>query len=72
MQTVLSVSQIIVSCLLILLISVQGKGGGLGSAFGAGYASFSKRRGIEKFVFYVTIGTTIIFLVLSVTNLLLR
>lgn len=70
MQTFLSITQIIVAIALIALIAIQGKGGGLGSAFGAGYAAFSKRRGIEKFVFNATIVFSILFLILSVTNLL--
>lgn len=71
MQTALSIIQIIIALALIGLISIQGKGGGLGSAFGAGYAAFSKRRGIEKFVFYLTIGCAVVFLILSVVNLLI-
>lgn len=70
MQTFLSIIQIIVSLALIGLVAIQGKGGGLGSAFGAGYAGFSKRRGIEKFVFYLTIGAASLFLILSIINLL--
>ena len=70
MQTFLSIAQILVSILLIALIAVQGKGGGLGSAFGANYAAFSKRRGFEKFVFSLTIGCACLFFVLSVINLL--
>ena len=71
MQTTLSIIQISISVVLIALIAIQGKGGGLGSAFGAGYAAFSRRRGIEKFVFYLTIGCAVLFLILSVINLLI-
>lgn len=70
MQTFLSIAQIIVAVSLTALIAIQGKGGGLGSAFGANYAAFSKRRGFEKFVFYLTIGCACLFFILSVTNLL--
>ncbi|MBI4130057.1 preprotein translocase subunit SecG [Candidatus Roizmanbacteria bacterium] len=69
MQTVVLILQIVISILLVGLISIQGKGGGLGSAFGAGYSSFSKRRGIEKFVFQFTILITALFLVVSILNL---
>jgi preprotein translocase subunit SecG len=70
MQTFLSVAQIIVSVSLIALVAIQGKGGGLGSAFGSNYAAFSKRRGVEKFVFYLTITCSVLFLILSVAGLL--
>lgn len=70
MSIFLAVAQIIVAISLIALIAIQGKGGGLGSAFGANYAAFSKRRGFEKFVFSLTIGCACLFFVLSVVNLL--
>lgn len=71
MQTAIIIIQIIISIALIALISIQGRGGGLGSAFGAGYASFSKRRGIEKFVLYLTIAATTAFFLNSLANLLI-
>jgi protein translocase SecG subunit len=71
MQTFLSVAQIIVSIALIALVAIQGKGGGLGSAFGANYAAFSKRRGFEKFVFTMTIACSVLFLIFSILSLIL-
>lgn len=70
MNTVIVVLQIIISVTLIALIAIQGKGGGLGSSFGGGITTFSKRRGVEKFVFNLTIGVAGVFLILSVVNLL--
>jgi preprotein translocase subunit SecG len=69
MDIIFLVFQIVVAIALILLISIQGKGGGLGSAFGANYAAFSKRRGVEKMVFNSTILLVILFFVTSVLNL---
>ncbi|MCR4264464.1 MAG: preprotein translocase subunit SecG [Candidatus Roizmanbacteria bacterium] len=70
MNTVLIIIQIIVSAILIFLIAIQGKGGGLGSAFGASSGAFHERRGVEKFVFQLTIGLAALFLITSVVNLL--
>lgn len=70
MSTIGVVLQIIVSLMLIGLIAIQGKGGGLGSSFGGSITTFSKRRGLEKLVFQLTIGMTVLFLVLSIINLL--
>ncbi|OGK55568.1 preprotein translocase subunit SecG [Candidatus Roizmanbacteria bacterium RIFCSPLOWO2_01_FULL_45_11] len=70
MSTIGIILQIIVSISLIGLIAIQGKGGGLGSSFGGSITTFSKRRGVEKFVFQLTIGMTVLFLVLSIINLL--
>jgi protein translocase SecG subunit len=68
MEVVLVTLQIIVSISLITLVVIQGKGGGLGSSFGS-TAMFSKRRGVEQFVFYLTIAAAIAFFLISVTNL---
>lgn len=70
MSTIGIILQITVSIVLIGLIAIQGKGGGLGSSFGGSITTFSKRRGVEKFVFQMTIGMTVLFLVLSIINLL--
>lgn len=70
MKIVLVIAQILVSIALIFLISIQGKSGGLGTAFGANQALYSQRRGVEKLVFYFTIFSVILFLVISVANLL--
>jgi preprotein translocase subunit SecG len=71
MDIVLVILQIIVALAIIALIAIQGKGGGLGSSFGGGISTFSKRRGIEKFVFNMTIVAGGAFLILSVVSLLL-
>ena len=67
----LIILQIILSVLLIALVSIQGKGGGLGSAFGSSAGAFHERRGVEKFVFQLTIAISVLFLITSVANLLL-
>ena len=69
MNQLLIIVQIIISVLLIALISIQGKGGGLGSAFG-GSGVYHERRGVEKFVFQLTIGLSVLFLITSIANLL--
>lgn len=71
MEQVLLLFQIIISIALVALVSIQGKGGGLGSAFGASYATYSKRRGVEKFVYQLTIVVVILFLIISIANLAL-
>lgn len=70
MKTFLLFLQIIISVILVILVSVQSKSGGLGSAFGAGQGLYSQRRGVEKVILYVTIIFIFLFLLLSVLNLL--
>ena len=71
MQNTLIAIQIIISITLIALVSIQGKGGGLGSAFGSSSGAFHERRGVEKFVFQSTIVLSALFLITSILNLLI-
>ena len=71
MKTVFIVIYAIVAVSVITLILLQGRGGGLGSAWGGGGESFNTRRGIEKFTFSLTIALVAVFLLLSVVYLFL-
>ncbi|MBI2058044.1 MAG: preprotein translocase subunit SecG [Candidatus Yanofskybacteria bacterium] len=65
-----TIIQIIVSFLLIAAILLQQKGSGLGSAFGGdGGNIYSTRRGMEKVLFYATIGLAVIFIILSIVRI---
>jgi preprotein translocase subunit SecG len=70
MQTALQVVSIIVSIVLIVLILLQAKGGGLGSLLGgdAGGGIARTRRGLEKTLFQITIGLAILFLAVSLLS----
>lgn len=61
--------QIVTSVILIVLIAVQQRGTALGSAFGGGSEFYSTRRGIQKKIFYATIGIAGLFIILSALNL---
>lgn len=61
---ILNIIHLLLAGLLILIILLQGKGGGLGRSFGS--ANFSSRRGMEKSIFFLTIILTILFLVSSI------
>lgn len=71
MRSFLIIAQILISFTLIILITLQGKGGGLGTAFGASQALYSQRRGVERAVFYLTLVLLFLFLTVSIVNLLL-
>lgn len=66
--TLVQVVQILSAVVLIALIVIQSKGGGLGSVFGGG-ASFSTRRGVEVVIFRLTIIFAIIFFIASAGRL---
>lgn len=65
----LQISQIIVSLLLILVILLQNRGTGLGSAFGGGGGVYLTKRGLEKKLFIATIVLVIIFFALALIGL---
>lgn len=67
MGTYLDIALIIISIALIAAVILQNKGVGLGGLTGNDSGSvFSARRGIEKTVYYVTIGLAVVFLILTV------
>lgn len=63
-----SLIQIILSLLLVTAILLQQRGTGLGSAFGGGGEIFRTKRGIEKGLFYATIGLSILFFLTAILN----
>ncbi len=71
-QSALQIAAIIVSVLLIVLILLQVKGGGLGSLFGgdAGMGISRTRRGLEKTLYQLTIVMSALFLAISIVAVL--
>jgi len=69
METYFNVAQIIVSVVLIAVLLLQVRGGGLGGIFGQPDSTFRTRRGIEKTLFQFTIALVVVFVILSVLSL---
>ena len=63
--------QIILSILLVAAILLQQRGSSLGGAFGGDNfsASFHKRRGGELFLFRLTIGLAVLFVLSAILNI---
>ncbi|MBI4234802.1 preprotein translocase subunit SecG [Candidatus Peregrinibacteria bacterium] len=66
MQTVLLVTQVVLSILLSLAILTQQRGTGLSSTFGGSGGFYTSKRGAEKVLFQVTILLGILFVLNSV------
>ena len=66
MQTVFLLIQIFSAASLIFLILIQAKGTGLGSTFGGGQGTSFTRRGLEKVLFKLTFVIAIIFIAVSI------
>jgi preprotein translocase subunit SecG len=74
-HSVLQVIQLISSVLLILAILLQtpksssGLGGTIGGGGGDSGGGYRTRRGLENTLFQITIGLTIVFVIVSVVNI---
>ena len=73
METVLDIALIIISIALIISVILQSKGAGLGGLTGADTGGiFTARRGVEKTLFWITIGLSVIFFVLAIATVIVR
>lgn len=72
MKEFILVVNIVVSIAIVALILLQGKGAGLGSAWGGGGEMFQTRRGLEKVTLRLTIVLIVVFFVLSLISFLMK
>jgi len=68
METYLSIAQIMVGIVLIAIVMLQVRGGGLGGIFGQADTTFRTRRGVEKTLFQFTIALVVLFVILAVVS----
>lgn len=72
MESFVNGSLIITSIALIASVILQSKGAGLGGFSGSDSGGvFSARRGVERTLFWVTIGLAVLFFILAVTTVIL-
>lgn len=69
---ILSIFLIIISILLTVSILLQSKGVGLSSTFGGGGDFYRSRRGVEKILYYMTIGLAVVFFAISIALVILN
>ncbi|OQB18775.1 MAG: preprotein translocase subunit SecG [Parcubacteria group bacterium ADurb.Bin192] len=70
-QIILPIIQIVLSVLLVTAILLQQRGTGLGAAFGGEGAVYRTKRGLEKGLFYATIGLSVLFFATAILNIAL-
>jgi preprotein translocase subunit SecG len=70
LKSYFDIALIITSIALITCVILQNKGIGLGGLTGNNDAGgvFTARRGIEKWLFYITIGLSVLFFILTITT----
>ncbi len=72
MATYLNIALIIISIALIASVVLQNKGVGLGGLTGTDTGGvFSARRGIERTLFFITIGLSVLFFIVTIAAVLL-
>lgn len=71
LEEYLDIALIITSIALIASVVLQSKGAGLGGLTGADMGGvFSARRGIEKTLFRITIGLSVLFFALAIATVI--
>ena len=73
MESYLDIALIITSIALIVSVVLQNKGVGLGGLTGSETGGvFTARRGIEKTLFWITIGLSALFFILTLAVLIVK
>jgi len=72
MKLALLFANIILSVAIVALILLQGKGAGLGSAWGGGGEFYQTRRGVEKITMRLTYVLIVVFFLLSLANFFIQ
>jgi preprotein translocase subunit SecG len=68
----LSIAQIVLSIALIAAIILQSKAAGLGGLTGGDTGGvFRARRGVERTLFFITIGLSVAFFLIAIVNVIL-
>jgi preprotein translocase subunit SecG len=69
LETAFNIAQILISTVLIVVLTLQAKGSGFGSALGGQTSSvFRTRRGVERTLFNLTIVLVVVFLAISLLS----
>ncbi len=72
MQTFFDVLQIVLAAAVVLVITLQVKGGGLGGIFGQADTVYRTKRGLERRLFQLTVVLVSLFIIISIVSLKVR
>lgn len=72
MKNIILILQIIISATLVVVILLQSKGTGLGTAFGGSSQIYRSKRGVEKLFIYFTVILVVLFFIISVLQVLTK
>jgi preprotein translocase subunit SecG len=69
LQTAFNIAQILISVMLVVVLTLQAKGSGFGSALGGQTTSvFRTRRGVERTLFNLTIVLVVVWISISLLS----
>ena len=69
METYISIAQMIIAVVLIGVLLLQVRGGGLGGIFGQPDSTYRSRRGVERTLYQATIALIVLFVILAIFSL---
>ena len=67
----LAIAQLVIGVILIVLVLLQQRGGGMGVLGGASSQFYGTRRGLEKTIFIFTVILGVLFITLSIISFLI-
>ena len=67
----LNIAQIIISVALTVVVLLQSKGAGFSGTFNNDASVFRTRRGLEKTLFQLAIGLSIVFVLISIVSVVI-
>lgn len=70
-ELILNSIQLVLAIVLIITVLLQQKGTGLSGVFGGTGNVYSTKRGLDKILHYITIGTVVTFFVISLLRLVI-
>jgi len=65
MRVALNIVEIVISIVLVLVILLQVRGGGIGGIFGQADTVYRTKRGVEKWLFWMTIVLAVVFVIIA-------
>lgn len=71
MVKIINLFEIIVALALIVSILLQNRGAGLSGTFGGDFGGYYTKRGMEKFLFFISIFLSSLFIILAVISIAL-
>lgn len=71
MAVYLNIVEILISLVLIFVVLLQTRGSGFSATFSSDSSIYRSRRGVEKTLFNFTIGLAVLFVLVSIANVLL-